>query len=304
MVGRMRAKRQISRRAALAGRDDAPARPARRGAHIDQVAGWGGVTTLARRRELWHGEVMRALGLVDEREAAEVFWIDAELSPEGGLSFTVLKASDGRPLTETLHILSADDFPKVSEFIAKSLKPIERKPAILYDRVRMDIAAAIRPAADILGLSVAELQEAAHQYKAAKAEATERETTGRATAKLRPITPAAGATAETTKPATLEWPTAKWKDAPEKILGKKRGIITFLKQEWEPFIQNTGTVVTRDMLASHDREAEQALTRHLETHEFPEGISIIYPERLMRIASERPELLRAMLGVHGMKDMR
>jgi hypothetical protein len=45
----------------------------------------------------------------------------------------------------------------------------------------MNIAAAIRLAAEIFGLTEAELTEAAHQYKAAKAEATARETTGRAT---------------------------------------------------------------------------------------------------------------------------
>jgi hypothetical protein len=112
------------------------------------------------------------------------------------------------------------------------------------------------------------------------------------------------APAEPPKLAAMEWPTAKWKDATEKILGKKRGIITFLEREWEPFIQNTGKVVTRDILASHDPDAEQALTRHLETHEFPEKISIIYPERLMQLAAERPELLRALFSVHGMGDMR
>jgi hypothetical protein len=120
-----------------------------------------------------------------------------------------------------------------------------------------------------------------------------KETTTRATDEPRPVA----------QPAAVEWPSEKWKDAPEKILGKKRGIITFLKREWEPFIENTGMVVTRDILAARDREAEQALTRHLETHDFPEEISIIYPERLMTIAVERPELLRALLGVQRTRAM-
>jgi hypothetical protein len=251
---------------------------------------------VARHQSQWYTEVKRALGVsyVSDRLGRNpFFWIETKLSPSGELSFTVLKASDGRPLTETLHILSGDDFPKVSEFIAKSLKPIERKPEIIYDPVPMDIAAVISTAAALLSrVYPAERVGKALEDLAAGGEGAG--TDDPAKGEPRPVAPA----------VVLEWPIAKWKDASEKILGKKWGIITFLKREWEPFIHNTGNVITRDILASHDPEAEQALTRHLETHEFPEGISIIYPERLMRIAAERPELLRAMLGVHGMQDMR
>ena len=128
-----------------------------------------------------------------------------------------------------------------------------------------------------------------------------RETPGRAKAEPRPEI--AATTTNATTPA-LAWPSKKWKDAAEKILGKKRGIVTFLEREWEPFIQKSGQVVTRDILAMHDSDAEQALTRHLETHDFPEGISIIYPKRLMNLASERPDLVRAALGVRRGSDLR
>jgi tetratricopeptide (TPR) repeat protein len=98
------------------------------------------------------------------------------------------------------------------------------------------------------------------------------------------------------------WPDKKWKDAPEKVFGKKLGIVTFLKREWEPFIQRSGQVVTRDILAMHDPDAEEALSRHLERHEFPKGISIIYPKYLAKIASERPELVRAAFGIADLRS--
>jgi len=110
-----------------------------------------------------------------------------------------------------------------------------------------------------------------------------------------PVPPAPNVVAESNAPA-LAWPTAKWKDAPEKILGKKRGIVTFLKREWEPFIKASGRVVTRDDLALHDADAEQAFSRHLDTHEFPAGISIVYPKHLAKAVAKRPDLVRAALG--------
>lgn len=117
------------------------------------------------------------------------------------------------------------------------------------------------------------------------------ETTSRAMTELRP---------EVATPASadgLPWPTNKWKDSDEKIRGKKRGIIIFLQREWEPFIQKTGQIITRDILALHDPEAEQAFKKYLDKHEFPEGISIIYPKQFLRLALKRPELTRAVLGL-------
>ena len=67
---------------------------------------------------------------------------------------------------------------------------------------------------------------------------------------------------------------------------------------WEPFIEKTGTVVTRDILAAHDADAEQALTRYLNRHEMPKGISILYPEEVAKIVSTRPELVQAVLQQH------
>ena len=94
------------------------------------------------------------------------------------------------------------------------------------------------------------------------------------------------------------WPTEKWNTSLEKILAKKHGIITFLRNVWEPFIEKTGTVVTRDILAAHDADAEQALTRYLNRHEMPKGISILYPEEVAKIVSTRPELVQAVLQQH------
>jgi hypothetical protein len=120
------------------------------------------------------------------------------------------------------------------------------------------------------GISPVKLRTVIDQAKTANGEVTKHKTTARA---KKPPRPAAAAPNAAVPPA---WPTAKWKDAPEKIRGKKGGIITFLKREWEPFIQNTGEVVTRDVLAAHDREAEAALTRYVENHAMPKGISILF----------------------------
>ena len=123
------------------------------------------------------------------------------------------------------------------------------------------------------GISPVKLRTIIDQAKAANGEVTKHKTTARA---KKPPRPVAAAPAAALPPAPPAWPTAQWKNAPEKIRGKKGGIITFLKREWEPFIQNTGEVVTRDVLAAHDREAEAALTRYVENHAMPEDISILF----------------------------
>jgi hypothetical protein len=125
------------------------------------------------------------------------------------------------------------------------------------------------------------------KYLAAKAA---RETTSPATADPRPDA------AAPTPGNDLEWPSEKWKDSPEKIRGRKNGIVNFLKREWEPFIKASGTVVTQDTLAAHDVDAERALSRHLETHDFPKGLSIVYPKHFVKIIEGRPDLVRAALG--------
>jgi hypothetical protein len=169
----------------------------------------------------------------------------------------------------------------------------------------MDKAARFRAVALDHGLSEAQLSEAIENWKQANGETTQRDNAARVTPSLRPE----AAVSATTTPQALavvapEWPTKKWKDAPEKILGKKRGIITFLKREWEPFIQITGEVVTRDVLAAHDREAEAALARYVENHSMPKGISILFlrEKHVNEVKRARSGLLRmdqAMQVNHG-----
>ena len=54
--------------------------------------------------------------------------------------------------------------------------------------------------------------------------------------------------------------------------------------------------MTQDTLAAHDEDAERAFSRHLATHEFPKGISIVYPRHVAKIIERRPDLVRVVLG--------
>jgi hypothetical protein len=298
----MKAKRQVSRRPVAAGRD-VPARTARRGTHIDHarlseidLLAWGGDDTHARRREQWHREVMRALGLVDEREASEVFWIDAEVSREGELSFTVLQASDGKPLTETLHIQSADDFPTVSEFIRKSLKPLGESKKPPYTDGNMDIEAVIRPAAEIFGLTEAELTEAANQYKAAKAETTARETTTRAPVELRadvsvqvePPSPETATPGEVAEAAaeTTERGRPKWK--PDLGLTAAH----FAAQAYAPEIAN-GTF-DKSLVRREDRTLYRLLFREKAWGELAALTETSIPTKSERRLAEQIQAVREM----------
>jgi hypothetical protein len=181
-----------------------------------------------------------------------------------------------------------------------SIEQVDRE---YYSKEIMGNAAAKAAAARTF--SDRELQEYIQWGEVAAAILRERENKDRAAAEPRPVQLDDAATETTTsKPsAGLTWPTAKWIGSSEKILGKKRGILTFLKREWEPFIQHSGQVVTRDILAMHDGDAEAAFTRYLETHDFPDGISIVYPKQLMKLVGNRPDLVRAAFGDRQIADL-
>jgi len=61
----------------------------------------------------------------------------------------------------------------------------------------------------------------------------------------------------------LAWPTEKWKGSPEELSRKPHAIFAFLRRVWNPFIVETGAVVTRQMLFDQDIDAGIALRNAL-----------------------------------------
>ena len=110
----------------------------------------------------------------------------------------------------------------------------------------MNEAKAIEAFAAKKGLSVAELEEAADNYRAAKAELLERETTTRATAAPR-----------------LKWET-------DRKLGEDPATFAWRAYEAEA---KAGTL-HRGVIYSEDRELHKRLNSWLRSHDMPEGIDI------------------------------
>lgn len=96
--------------------------------------------------------------------------------------------------------------------------------------------------------------------------------------------------------AAPTWPSEKWETSSENTgVGARKAhkIIAYMRRVWKPFIEETGAVVTRDILKIKDREAESALTRYLERHPMPKDLLILYPEELKEISADRPTLFRS-----------
>jgi hypothetical protein len=77
------------------------------------------------------------------------------------------------------------------------------------------------------------------------------------------------------------WPSEKWKRSQE-----------FLRRVWKPFIEATGAVVTRRILAEIDPAAAAALTSALRSSPMPADIGIIATKDLKRDAVKRPAIFR------------
>jgi hypothetical protein len=95
----------------------------------------------------------------------------------------------------------------------------------------------------------------------AQAELTARGTTARATAEPRPVRLGDAAREATSSKSGGEvaWPAEKWKGSPEELSRKQFAIFVFLRRVWKPFIEETGALVTRQMLMERDRDAGLAL---------------------------------------------
>jgi tetratricopeptide (TPR) repeat protein len=102
---------------------------------------------------------------------------------------------------------------------------------------------------------------------------------------------------ETTTPKPSDgpaWPTEKWKGSPEELSRKIFAIVAFLRRVWKPFIEETGALVTRKVLADRDPKAALALKGFLRAHDMPRDIRILSDQKLKEyILSERPVLLPA-----------
>jgi hypothetical protein len=163
----------------------------------------------------------------------------------------------------------------------------------------MDESAAIacKPAADYFGLPV-EVVERKLKEEAAEREVTARQTTGRAKATVRPKG-AAKETTATPKPSDgPEWPSEKWKGSPEELSRKPFAIFAFLRRVWKPFIDETGALVTRQMLIERDRDAGLALKGALRGHRpMPGDIRIVRTRELKNTVGEGPILFHPI--THG-----
>ncbi len=88
----------------------------------------------------------------------------------------------------------------------------------------------------------------------------------------------------------LAWPTEKWKGSPEELSRKPRAIFAFLRRVWNPFIEETGALVTRQMLFDHDIDAGIALRNALrkrsgarEKPTMPRDIRIVLTRELRKL---------------------
>jgi hypothetical protein len=149
---------------------------------------------------------------------------------------------NGLPTAAEMRAISIESFPQLQDYFPHYF---DDTPDSGYDD-EMDIAAVIRPAAEIFGLTEAELTEAAHQYKAAKAGTTARETTTRATAEPR-----------------LKWETDRQPD---------ENPATFAWRAYDAEAK-AGTL-HRGVIYSEDRELHRRLNSWLRTYDMPEGIDI------------------------------
>jgi hypothetical protein len=160
-------------------------------------------------------------------------------------------------------------------------KPNQRRagfgfPVIIYYAYYMDIAAIIKPAAEIFGLSIEDTISALEERR----EKLARETTGRATGEPRP--------------ARLKWETDRRADEDP---------ATFA---WRAYAAEAkaGTL-HRGVIYSEDRELHRRLNSWLRTYDMPEGIDIpTLPEWNARQVGNLSKLREGLRGDPKMQEVR
>ena len=93
--------------------------------------------------------------------------------------------------------------------------------------------------------------------------------------------------------AAPAWPSEKWKGSPEYGSRKQGALFAFLRRVWKPFIEKTGAVVTRVMLAEIDPPAAAALKSALRAApSMPPDIGIIATRELKNTATRGPKVFQ------------
>jgi tetratricopeptide (TPR) repeat protein len=249
----------------------------------------------------------------DYETAAFHYLYAANLDPELTRSFFNLGVAQAK-LGKIAEAISAfghvfekvydpEERSEIAEFVVSLIalpSPIDESNTSRYTSYNMsDMAAyfAVARRAFEKGLSVAELDEAIDDKLAAKA--ATREITARATAEPRPdepapVEPVRSAVAATPESAELAWPTEKWKGSPEEVSRKPHAIFAFLRRVWKPFIEDTGALVTRQILLDHDTDAGIAVRNALRVRKgmtrkpkMPDDIPIIRVKDLKTTVSNR-----------------
>jgi hypothetical protein len=160
---------------------------------------------------------------------------------------------------------------------SKIVKPVNKRETERYHARRMKKETAeFRAVAKQEGVSPVELRTLIDQAKATKGELTARETRDRAAAAPAPV--------EAAKPpsAAPEWPSEKWKGSPEELSRKQLAIFAFLRRVWVPFIEDTGALVTRQMIMERDDSAGLALKSALRSRALPDDIRIVPTRELKK----------------------
>jgi hypothetical protein len=219
----------------------------------------------------------------DQRAFGSVWGAKAQASLDDFLELARLAGKT--EVTFTRALASGDFIPDIVE---------NETPG--YTGKVMDTAAAFAAAARTF--SDRELEEYVQKGEVAAALLRERGTTARVPAEPRPVRlDDAARDATSSKSGELAWPTEKWKGSPEELSRKQHAIFVFLRRVWNPFIEETGALVTRQMLRDCDPDAGIAVRNALRTRQgtrhkpsMPPDIRIVLTRDVKKAARERPIL--------------
>src|SRR5271166_6405886 len=209
------------------------------------------------------GEIYFALSLVmkDARRYSEARIAANRALKLGGLNDIQVSLLSGHILTEDDNALSENISP---DYTKDSLSP----EAPVTRALPMGETETIDSFAARKGLTLTELEKAANAWSAAKADST---------------TPAPAAAAPV-------WPSEKWEASPERGSRKQHAIFVFLRRVWKPFIEETGAVVTRRILAEVDGPAAAAVKSALRSSPMPDDIRIVATKDLKNQTATRPRM--------------
>jgi hypothetical protein len=141
--------------------------------------------------------------------------------------------------------------------------------------------------ADFCGTSKADARQMLLDCKGRVAQ----ETTSATGAKLR--SPAREESPPPVAVAAPAWPSEKWETSRERGSRKQHAIFGFLRRVWKPFIDETGAVVTRRILAEVDGPAAAAVKSALRSGPMPDDIRIVATKDLKNHAATRPGIFSA-----------